>query len=81
MKHSIASADFHDLSPRGFHHHSPTPWVHFRFLIFYQFPSFMATTVASFVEEREAPAPHRRTEAAARRAECREAGLISSRAT
>jgi hypothetical protein len=31
------SADFHDLSPRGFHDHSPTPG--FSFLIFYQFSS------------------------------------------
>jgi hypothetical protein len=25
-------ADFHHLSPRGFHHHSPTPGLCFRFL-------------------------------------------------
>jgi len=42
------------------------PWV--RFLSFYQFASFMATTRASFVERGGAPAPHRRTAAAARTA-------------
>src|SRR5215831_11398778 len=35
-----SSADFHDLSPRGFHHHSPTPG--FNFSIFYQFSSLVA---------------------------------------
>ena len=38
------SADFHDLSPRGFHNHSPTPGS--CFLSFYQFPSFLAITHA-----------------------------------
>src|SRR5947209_9576741 len=41
-------ADFHDLSPRGFHHHSPTPG--FCFLSFYQFSPFVAIIPDSFSE-------------------------------
>src|SRR5215831_10883772 len=40
VRTSAWPADFHDLSPRGFHHHSPTPG--FNFSIFYQFSSLVA---------------------------------------
>src|SRR5437588_4514387 len=63
----VSGADFHDLSPRGFHHHSPTPG--FCFLSFYQFSPFVAIIQSSQIHslKRGAPAPHRRTEAGARR--------------
>ena len=57
---AVPRADFHDLSPRDFYYHSPTPG--FCFSRLYQFFSFMAITTSSFVGERGAPAPHRRTE-------------------
>jgi hypothetical protein len=77
------SCGFSQSFTQGFSPSFTHPWV--LLLTFYQFPSFMAITYASFVRKRGAPAPLRRTAAAARtpsrtrseaRAERRAAGLI-----
>ena len=64
---ALKSADFHNLSPRGFHYHSPTPG--FCVLSFYQFPSSVTIIIKTpFDREGERPLPHRGTEAGARTA-------------
>jgi hypothetical protein len=49
------TADFHDLSLRDFHYHSPTPG--FCFLSFYQFSSSKAIIHALFVRKGSASSP------------------------
>jgi hypothetical protein len=55
LKAALGNADFHDLSPRDFHYHSPTPG--FCFLSFYQFSSSKAIIHALFVRKGSASSP------------------------